>query len=439
MRASARSVPRLVPARVAIGLNARFVPASARASHVVGASGFASNAAELLAKSGMFAGFLVYERLEGESRPSLVTTRVRDYPGVLLRFNFGMPRAVLQDAIRVALRCLRHGSASRVSATGTDRAGVDREPVLYYQSNTLLPFHPPRVPFLVTHHGPFAREICRSFGRRFAVDAFRGGAEKVEHLVRMQSLGLRVLRAAPRGVALELAGVQERCLLHAGIDRARVLRTAPPWDLVDAGGQASGERLGAAAGVAAESPDAIHLVTMVARADTFKNLDRLVDAANELTRGGVAVRLSIFAGSSDDEPMRARLAGRVSHELRARTRIVPRMSHEDLTAYVRRHRAGCIFVCTSWYETFGLTPLEAMLSGMVTLVPNSPAHIGVVEYTAERYRYHPSVRGLTEAVHRLAACRRRLTLLGEEQRHYARRLLLMNHFVSTMRRAVDRI
>lgn len=421
----------ITSSRIAIALNARFVPASHRASHAVGASGFALNAADLLSTSGLLAGFLIYERDEDLSLPSLARMRVHDHPAVRLRFNFRMPPVMVQEAISVALRLL-----------GRDEGTL----VPYYQSNTLLPLHPREVPFLVTHHGPFAQEVSRSFGRRFAVDAFRGGAAKVDHLERMQACGVRVLRGARRGVALELSGVQESYLLRAGVAPEKVVRIAPPWELapVDVEGE-SRDSSGAGAHDDDGDGDGLHLVTMVARADTFKNLPRLIEAANALTRDGVSLRLSIFAGADDDEHARAALSALVSPELRARTRIAPRLSHDALLAYFKRHRTGRIFVCTSLYETFGLTPLEAMISGMVTLLPDNPVRIGVVDYAPSRYLYAPSVQGLIEAVqrlhrlHRLALCGHLLPRLGEEQRAFARHLLLTRAFESTMCAAMARV
>jgi glycosyltransferase involved in cell wall biosynthesis len=369
---------------VAIAINGRFIPGSPDASYSVGAAGFALSAAALLARHHLFSGFLVFVRDETIASPSIGSCPVHGFPGVEVRFNFRMPPERVRDAVAAAVA----------------RQGDDDDTVVYYQSNTLLPFHPTEWPFLITHHGPFASEIVRLFGVSFAIEAFQGGEAKVDHLMRVQARGLRILRDSPHGIALELASVQENYLRRHGIPRDRIHRIAPPC-IPDAHANANANATGASFSGRDSGPSSrLHLMTAVARADAFKNLPLLIDASKVLIERGVDLHLTIFAGTdaASEVSARAALLDATSPALNPRTLIAPRLSHDRLVDYFHSHRASTIFVCTSRYETFGLTPFEALLAGMITLVPDLPDTIGVAEYVAPLYRFRPDAAGLADAL-----------------------------------------
>ena len=300
-------------------------------------------------------------------------------------------------------------------------------PSIYYQSNTLLPFHPTEWPFLITHHGPFASEIVRLFGVPFAIAAFQGGEDKVDHLMRVQAHGLRLLRDSPHGIALELAPVQEHYLLRHGIPRDRIHRIAPPCEAHAAPITSAAEPIAGRA--------VLRIMTAVARADAFKNLPLLIDAANMLIASGADLHLSIFAGTDAafDVSARADLFNAAAAALKPRTLIAPRLSHDRLLHYFRSHRATTVFVCTSRYETFGLTPLESILAGMVTLVPDRPAIIGVTEYVAPAYRFRPDAAGLADALGQFyGPGRPDLQSLGARQRIAANTLIASRSLVAAI-------
>ncbi|MCC6364911.1 MAG: glycosyltransferase [Bryobacterales bacterium] len=415
------------PSSMVLTINRKFVSDSEDASHAVGAIGFVRSAARRLAELDRFDGFLVYARDEGASCPSMVHTRAFGFPAVQLRFHFRMPREVMQDALASAV-----GVLSRSGRRQSPRF-CRAVPIVYHQSNTLLPFQPHSWPFLVTHHGPFASEVCRIFGRKFAVEAFRGGESKLEHLIRSQAAGLRVLRCASHAAALELSAVQEKCLLTLGVQRSRVFRISPPFhDAGDGNGRAEIE------GQADDGhrDKCVRLVSAVARADSFKNLSQLVASANGLVESGMLVRLAIFAGREQDERSRTELFHMVSARLKPNTTISVGLSHERLMQYLTAHRATSIFVCTSAYETFGITPLEAMLAGMVTVVPDDAARIGIVDYAPSEFRYPPTLEGLMGRLKSLIE-RQDLAATGLRQRRFAQEVMRSRNFISAMQNALD--
>jgi glycosyltransferase involved in cell wall biosynthesis len=397
---------------VTIAINGRFLPGSPDASYSVGAAGFALSAASLLARHRLFGGFLVFVRDETIASPSIGPCPVHGFAGVEVRFNFRMSPERVRDAVAAAVAWHRDSD----------------ETVVYYQSNTLLPFHPAERPFLITHHGPFASEIVRLFGVPFAIAAFQGGEDKVAHLIRVQAHGLRILRDSPHGMALELASVQEHYLLRQGIPRDRIRRIAPPCDLDDreaaSGETVGGETVGGetvsdetVSGEIVNGDSSLHVMTAVARADAFKDLPLLIAAANMLVERGAALRLSVFAGTdaASDASARAALLESASAALKPRMLIAPRLSHDRLVRYFHTHRASTVFVCTSRYETFGLTPFEAILAGMLTFIPDRPATIGVAEYVVPAWRFRPDPAGLAAALTPFCLHRPDLPSLGARQ------------------------
>ncbi len=108
--------------------------------------GYALRAAEALRRPGLLAGFLLYRRDEGLDRPRLGPVPLLGYPALQLGFHFGMDREVLGAALEAARARLGGGR-------------------LYYQTNVLLPFHPPGRPLVVTHHAPFVDHVVEVMGR----------------------------------------------------------------------------------------------------------------------------------------------------------------------------------------------------------------------------------------------------------------------------------
>jgi glycosyltransferase involved in cell wall biosynthesis len=363
---------------------------------------------------------ILYKRDETISSPQIKASSLLKHPSVELQFNFKMPSSLLSEAMCRAVESL--GQATNILYPSQNRP----LPILYHQSNTLLTFTPRHLPFFVTHHGPFAEDICRLFGRRFASDAFQGGEGKVDHLLKMQARGLATLCKSDLGAALELSNVQEHLLLQYGVPRTKIFRTIPPITTV---GTVCGLRSSPS-----QDNQNIELITAVARSDRFKNLELLIDAANDLLRQGANLRLTIFAGPEEEEVNRRKLRSRLVDDLQPRTLVAPRLSHDNLLKYLTDRRDRAIFVCTSIYETFGITPFEAMLSGMVTIIPDEPLRIGVLEYLPPENRFQPTIEGLVKKLKELILSPN-LRLRRYQQIEQAVRLINAHNFPIIFRRA----
>jgi glycosyltransferase involved in cell wall biosynthesis len=365
----------MIEPRFVLTLNSHFVPGSEGGAHPFGVVGFVLRLAQALARRGQLAGFVLYRRDPEARQPIVTPTSCLGYPAAELSFHFEMPERALRRAFAHAVRMVSEvvpaeGAASRSA----------RPIVIYHQTNTLLRLTPDEIPFLVTHHGPFASEICRLFGARFACRAFQGGASKLRHLLRAQAHGVAHLKRSRQGAAVELSSVQEAVLRRAGVAASQVWRMPPPMSAPAPTGPP--DMINGATIVAPPQDEAcdLHLVTATARIDEFKNISLLIGAANRLAAMRVPVRLSLFVGGPDETETRALLMRAIARELQPRTHIAERLPHRELACLLRVRRFNAVFVSTSLYETFGITPLEAMLAGMTTLVPDRIDRIGIAEY-----------------------------------------------------------
>lgn len=312
----------LVPAIVV--LNAKYLPKSSDEPARVGATAFGISVIDALRGLGVLRGLVLYCRDETLSTPRTVLSQSDGQSCVTVYFNFRMRPAELTEALASAFAQL---------------GGAEMPAVVYYQTDVLLDFHPPHVPFAVTHHGPFVADVAHHLSADAAAVAF-GGADKVCVLRRQQDLGMRVLARTPNGFAILHSTLQARCLLDAGVPWNRCcfgltppIRIPPPDPTCALPGDVEAFLLG--------SGNSLILFTAVARLDFFKNIPLLVDAAVHLWKRGVAVRLLVAGDSADNEgPVRrAELADLVPSSHAADALIVPRLPKPALYALFRRLRA----------------------------------------------------------------------------------------------------
>lgn len=362
-------------------LNGNFAPTSAAGPFKCGAVAYALKVAQALHRRGLLAGFLLYRRDEGLDRPRLEPAPFPGYPALELGFHFGMGRRVVGAALEAA------------------RVRLDRGR-LYYQTNVLLPFHPPGQPFVVTHHAPFVDHVVEAMGPRLAADAFGAGHEKLEHLRNHQRLGLDCL-ARGRGSAVEISAIQADYLRRHGVEGRCIHRIHPPLEWSDGtnGLSEAGARLRRFIGGSAPG---VVLCTACSRLDAFKNVELLVEAALRLLRSGLDLRVLIIGGPPRDGERR-RLERRVDKPLAHRFRFAPRVPRDDLAQLLDELAGRGLFVCPSRYETCGLTPLEAAARGVCTLVADSPDRVEAASLVPPAQRFTPTVEGLAAAVRRLTA------------------------------------
>ena len=140
-------------------LNYNYFPDSAYSASKVGATAFAMSAVQVLKDVHAFCGMILYKRQEDLKWPSITMEPRNSVLCATVSFHFGMQAMLLENAISTASELLAAGSA--------------RPPMLYYQTDTLLDYHPNRLPFCVTHHGPFLRRLRKPLFRRVGGSGIR--------------------------------------------------------------------------------------------------------------------------------------------------------------------------------------------------------------------------------------------------------------------------
>lgn len=378
-------------------LNYNYFPDSAHSASKVGATAFAMSAVQVLKDAHAFLGMILYKRQEDIEAP-IITTEIRSLATcAIVSFYFGMQARFLEIAISTASDLLLVGSA--------------RPPMLYYQTDTLLDYHPNHLPFCVTHHGPFYDHFAGHFSEDLAAVAF-GSRQKARHLQTQQRSGVEHLKTRKHGFVLQHSELQGNYLRRCGVDPSKMFELCPPIHSMRLKGYPVGV---SASRNAVVDPDRVFLFTAVARLDYFKNIDLLVDAAVELMSRGQSLNVLIAGDGDHDSIRRHKLLERVPTRYAKSFEVIPKMSKDALYTLFEDARRNGIFICPSRYETLGITPLEAALNGVTTVISDT-MQVEAARYFPERYRFVPTAIELANLVESIINSR--VDQCGKELCHY---------------------
>ena len=358
-------------------LNAKYYPQSISSAASVGATSFTFSVMRVLSKAGLLRGLILYQREERILTPSFILERRDGVLCAILSFNFTMAAVDVQNTIAAAVNSLRNQSVDPC--------------MLYYQTDTLLSYHPVWLPCCVTHHGPFYNDFTRHFSPQLAAMAF-GSDEKARHLQRQQDLGIRYLKLNGNAFVLQHSQLQRDHLLRNGIDRSRIRKLSPPIQLM---GKRHLPAFDMTSLVKLVDPDGLLIFTAVARLDFFKNIELLIDSGVELLHRGLAVNVFVAGDDDKQDDRRIALLHRIPPEFRHRFHIVPKLTKTELYAFLNAARGKGIFVCPSRFETLGITPLEAALSGVTTLISDA-REVEASRYFPAEYRFRANVKELAD-------------------------------------------
>jgi glycosyltransferase involved in cell wall biosynthesis len=204
---------------------------------------------------------------------------------------------------------------------------------------------------------------------------------------------------------VELSRLQRSRLRLAGVDETQCSLIPPPIECGPAAER--GTIPAAAADWLSRWPEHCLLFAAAARVDAFKNLAAVVHAYIELCHAGVPVALYLAAGHDAHHGALRELRSLVPKSIAGQAWITPSMSEPDLLATFQAAAGRSVFAFPSRYETLGITPLQAMKSGVPVAFPAPPAKVGAAEYVATRFCY--SAGGLTRKITEL----HRMNLAGE--------------------------
>jgi glycosyltransferase involved in cell wall biosynthesis len=365
-------------------LNKNYFPKEDSEGFKVGATSFAMNIVECLDRNTLLLGLLLYERDEAITTPTLEEGATAGLRTITLRFNFRMAKEVLERHIGSAIRTLGQDSAT--------------PPLVYYQTDTLLAYHPESIPYCVTHHGPFVEDFSSVYSDNEAYQAY-GGEEKVKHLLKEQRRGIDALKRRGNAYVLQHSELQKTHLVQSGVDQSIIRVMSPPILCRDVECAELDPELQRFLLLDTEE---VVLVSNVARVDYFKNLEMLVEATLQLIRKGLSVKVMITGGASVEVGKRQALRDLIPEHLQYRFLIIGKLDQAAMFALFERIKNKGIFVCTSRYETLGITPLEAALSGVCTIAPDLHC-VELSKYLPEQYKYNYSVEGLVNKLFELKA------------------------------------
>lgn len=362
-----------------IVLNAKYLPQSVDEPAQVGASSFTLSVLKVFHELGALRGLVLYARDESLAAPRTHLSMHGPILCATVFFNFRVARAALSAALALAFARLGYPSSTL--------------PIVYYQTDTLLHYHPPGFPFAVTHHGPFVADFAHHFSEAEAVLAF-GDADKVSLLRHQQDLGVYALVRASNGFALLHSALQRQFLLDAGVPHDRCcFDLTPPIAVPTADSHPLPEHIGQFLQQGAP----LILLTAVARLDHFKNVPVILDVALTLLRRGIDLQVLIVGDPVEEDARRAALARLVPAPFASRVLIVPRLPKSVLYSLFAQTCNSAIFVCPSRYETLGITPLEAAAAGVATLVPDSTL-VEVGAWFPPQYRVKAEMSTISERV-----------------------------------------
>lgn len=326
----------------------------------VGATSFALSVLQTLHNERIPCGIVLYQRDE-TLKETYYETESSTYNGVSITvatvaFNFYMPQSSITSALKEVYTQVHRQTRSALP------------PIVYYQTDTLLHYHPANIPFCVTHHGPFVSDFTNAFTPSLAQLAFGGDQNKIRILEEQQRLGVDRLLRDELGTVLAHSSLQERYLRFQGLDQTRFKQLRPPIGTPQC--NSSHHLLPASIEQFVSAADLL-LFTAVARLDYFKNVEILIQVGMELLRQSVPVKVLIVGDPDNDATRRRLLLDLVPNEQQQHFLVLPRLPKDDLYALFSAVRYNGIFICSSRFETLGITPLEAAASGVTTLITDS--------------------------------------------------------------------
>lgn len=350
----------------------------------VGATSFSINIKKNLERNESYIGTVFYERDESISSPLLMVGHDDERYSLTLKFNYKMPRNVVTQNLKDAFEILQ-------KLVG----GITKEFIVYYQTDAFLSFHPEEIPYCVTHHGPFIEHFLNKYSYEEAGYAF-GGKDKVDHLLTQQKKGISILKDGS-GFAILHSSIQKKFLLERKIKQNQCLKITPPINprLHHKNDIINSRAIRSFIETLAEQD--IILVTAVARLDYFKNIEMFLEASIHVAENMTNVKILIVGDGHDIKVNRNKLRNLIPSALNDRYLIHPKVSPNDLNIIFNKLTSRAIFVCTSRYETLGITPLEAAITGMYTLMPALDS-VEASFYFKENERFHYEADKLSEKI-----------------------------------------
>ncbi|MBC8951953.1 glycosyltransferase [Xenorhabdus sp. PB62.4] len=339
---------------IAIVINEKYISNHSTDGFKVGATSFTLKMADYFIKQQVFAGFILYKRDESLLVPKIEQLETNEIKYIKIFFNFSMNSEDIKEALDKALSIL--------STNNNHNSNI----FAYYQTDTLLSYHPSNFPCGVTHHGPFVEDFQRNYSQEEAYQAFEN-KDKAVHLYKQQSIGINTLIDKEYFV-IQHSKLQGNYLISKGVHREKIKQVNPP--MFSCENHECGSLDPDISHFLKTNKDEVLLFTAVARLDYFKNIELLISASINLLEKGIPTKTLILGDEENYDARRDIFYSMIPQEHRKYFLISHKIPHTKLFSIFNVIKKKAIFVCTSRYETLGITPLEAALNGIYTIVPD---------------------------------------------------------------------
>ncbi|OTA18112.1 glycosyl transferase [Xenorhabdus vietnamensis] len=366
---------------IAIVINEKYISNHYTDGFKVGATSFTLKMANYFIKQQVFAGFILYKRDESLLVPKIEQLEINEIKYIKIFFNFSMNSEDIREALAKSL--------SFLSINNNQKYNI----FAYYQTDTILSYHPSNIPCGVTHHGPFVEDFQRNYSQEEAYQAFEN-KDKAVHLYKQQSIGINTL--IDKGYfVIQHSKLQGDYLVSKGVHREKIKQVNPP--MFSSENNECSSLNSNISNFLNTNKDEILLFTAVARLDYFKNIEFLINSSINLLEKGIPTKILILGDEEKQGHRRDILNFMIPVEYRKHFLISHKLSHKKLFRIFNEIKRKAIFVCTSRYETLGITPLEAALNGIYTIVPNLSS-VEASTYFSPEDKFNYDIASLTKKI-----------------------------------------
>ncbi|AUJ24797.1 MULTISPECIES: glycosyltransferase [Virgibacillus] len=358
-----------------IVLNEKYFPSTWNFTAKVGATSFTMNVMDCLYKNNRYAGLILYKRDESLTYPVLEEKYIKNHIVITMKFNFNIETFLIKNVLEAAI--------SRIMLMSSPFS----LPIVYYQTDTLLKYHPQHVPCCVTHHGPFVEDFINHYSASESYIAFES-KEKACHLTRQQKEGLLALNRKENVFVLQHSELQKNFIMKKGIDEKNIFKIVPPIALPNVKEITLMDKIFKFISV---KKNEMLIISTVARIDYFKNLEFLITSLVKSLDSGIPIKVLIAGDPKDKGERRVALINLIPEHLKQHFLIIQTLPQNELYSLFKLVRNKATFLCTSRYETLGITPLEAAMMGVYTITPNSSLVEASMYFSDEdKFDYRPN-------------------------------------------------
>lgn len=250
--------------------------------------------------------------------------------------------------------------------------------------------------------------------------------------MKYQQDGLEALIQKENTYVLQHSELQKNYIVKRGFNEKKVFKLSPPICPLNCGNSFLPDRI---IDFISLHGSEMLLISTVARIDYFKNIELLIYSSLKLIEEGIPIKVLIAGGSNSNSQRREQLYEIIPNMFRENFLIIESLPQNEMYFLFNLLKQKAVFVCTSRYETVGITPLEAAISGVYSIFPDSNI-VEVANYFPQEYKFTPSVIGLTNHLRNLYL---KKSFSDYSQYNYIKDMITIKRFEDSFMYAISKI